>query len=704
MLLGLLLLLLRLLLLLLLPLHWLQVLIHPFLTTVLECSGWLVRYFLAPASYCFLFHSNHSIYPSSFLFCSVPSQRRRRLLLRSVVVVIHSIGRSSSIMSATATTTKLLLVGRRRFLLRQHFPLPTAGSHRAIFSVAHHHHHHHHHRAGGTTLVGRQTTRPLPQQQQQQQPLPPFLLQNDATLVGRRRQRQRQRWFFGSSSSLVNGGSTNTTEHDDDSPPGTTTANDVASAPWDRLTETSRQLADQILRVDDNNNNNNKSNHATASPWWVRRTALSKAITLAESRAWHQQEQAGYLLTHLLQNPVARHRRQTSFRLGIAGAPGAGKSTFIEALGKYLLDQKPDAVPHTAVTTGAEPPSHFTSATSPEKEASAAATEIPPPRPSSTGVLPGNPSQSEYNDNEPVSRVWVPHRVAVVCVDPTSARSGGSILGDKTRMPILSAGGSTDHPNSDKYGPRSYVRPAPSGSGNMGGLSTYTHDVVTLCQVANYDLVIVETVGVGQSEVEVEQVVDMLLLLVPPAGGDDLQGVKKGIVEVADLLVVTKADGHLQPAARQTATDYKRAMPFVHGFTPNNNYSTPPGWEQPPVLLVSSATGDGLDEVWKHVSDYRHQLLTLGILDQKRQYQDNYWMWKHLQHLVQWQLMHHPHSQLQHQATTLQNQLRQGRMTPRVAASQLLDLVWHNPPSSPATPTPPTPTPPTLQPPTPSST
>ena len=483
-------------------------------------------------------------------------------------------------------------------------------------------------------------------------------------------------------------------DRDEHVPPLGTTASHTnytnIAAPWDRLTESSRQLADQILRVDDHDNND--SNDPTLSaPWWVRRRALSRAITLAESRAWHQQEQAGYLLTHLLQHPVARTRRHNSFRLGIAGAPGAGKSTFIEALGKYLLDQRPAQTEPSSHITAASPANETpTTTTTPANETPP---QTPTPRPSTCGST-KYPSPSESDDDDPSSRVcWVPHRVAVVCVDPTSARSGGSILGDKTRMPILSGGtsGGTD-PHSNQYGPRSYVRPAPSGSGTMGGLSTYTHDVVTLCQVANYDLVVVETVGLGQSEVEVEQTVDMLLLLVPPGGGDDLQGVKKGIVEVADLLIVTKADGHLQQAARQTAADYQRAMPFVHGFTPKN-YS-PPRWDQPPVVLVSSATGHGLDEVWKHVADFRQQLRASGILVQKRQQQDDYWMWKHLQHLVQWQLSHHPHSELQRQAAALKTQLREGRVTPRVAASQLLDLVWHNP-QPPPPPTPQTPQTPT---------
>jgi LAO/AO transport system kinase len=224
------------------------------------------------------------------------------------------------------------------------------------------------------------------------------------------------------------------------------------------------------------------------------------------------------------------------------------------------------------------------------------------------------------------------------------------------------------------YGGRSYVRPAPSGAGTLGGLSTFTHDVVTLCQVSGFELVIVETVGLGQSEVEVEQAVDMLLLLVPPAGGDDLQGVKKGIVEVADLVVVTKADGQLLPAAQQTASDYMRAMPYVRSFYKQADVL--PGWEQPKVLLVSSATAEGLDKVWQHVSQFRQQIVDSKRLEEKRKQQDRYWMWKNLQFLVRLQLQRDPN--LRSKSASLQDQLHQGRITPRVAATQLLEL-FHQP-------------------------
>lgn len=262
------------------------------------------------------------------------------------------------------------------------------------------------------------------------------------------------------------------------------------------------------------------------------------------------------------------------------------------------------------------------------------------------------------DDDKEKEKLWMPEKVAVVAVDP-SGRSGGSILGDKTRMEKLSQ----NH--------RAYIRPSPA-AGALGGLATYTDDVVSLCQVANYGLVIVETVGLGQSEIEVEQTVDMLLLLVPPAGGDDLQGVKKGIVEVCDMLLVTKADGNLLPAAKKTASDYRGAMQFIRTF----GATTPlKGWDRPKVKLVSSVTKDGLDKVWEKICNFRRQAIESGFLETKRREQRKYWMWKNLQNLVQLETDHNPI--LQNKARHLESQLRAGKMTSRVAAVELLDCLQH---------------------------
>ncbi|GMI23442.1 hypothetical protein TeGR_g412 [Tetraparma gracilis] len=215
----------------------------------------------------------------------------------------------------------------------------------------------------------------------------------------------------------------------------------------------------------------------SASSFSSSKLALSKCVTLLEATDPPRQQQAAALLHEVSSRGVSGGGRG-AFRLGIAGPPGAGKSTFIEALGKHVL--------------------------SAAAEAAAAAPEA--------------------------SSGWLPERMAVLTIDPSSSFSGGSILGDKTRMPFLSL-----HPSA-------FVRPSPSRL-SLGGLSAYTSDVVQLCTCAGFELVVVETVGLGQSEVEVDQAVDMLLLLVPPAGGDELQGSKKGIVECADMMVVNKADG-----------------------------------------------------------------------------------------------------------------------------------------------------------------
>jgi len=399
-----------------------------------------------------------------------------------------------------------------------------------------------------------------------------------------------------------------------------------SSTSWDdALSDESRALANQLLNV-----NHEKKNSATSStdddgrPCWKSRIALSKAITLAESRNPRKQHQAAMLLTHLLRDPVAQERRKRGFRLGVAGSPGAGKSTFIEALGNYVLELSSES--ESKSETAAE--------------------------------LDNSDTPKSDNDKNNSTKIWAPRRVAVVCVDP-SGKHGGSVLGDKTRMAELSR-----HP-------RAYVRPAPA-AGALGGIASYTDDVATLCQVADYELVVVETVGLGQSEIEIEQAVDLLLLLVPPAGGDDLQGAKKGIVEVADLLIVTKADGDLLRAAKRTAADYKGAMQFLHSM---GRPTTPllKGWERPDVMLVSSVTKQGLDDVWRKVSQYRQQAAETGVLETKRISQRRYWMWKNLRNLVELETQQNP--ALQEKARGLERDLIEGRMAPRVAASELLQCL-----------------------------
>jgi LAO/AO transport system kinase len=212
---------------------------------------------------------------------------------------------------------------------------------------------------------------------------------------------------------------------------------------------------------------------------------------------------------------------------------------------------------------------------------------------------------------------------------------------------------------------QAYVRPSPTRN-VLGGLSAYTDDVVSLCQVAGYDFVMLETVGLGQSEIEVKESVDMLMLMVPPGGGDDLQGMKKGIVEVADMIVVTKADGDFLPAANHTAADYRVALRMM----PRHN-STLPGWESTPVLMSSSRTGTGLDKVWGEICRFRSLMMESGQLQTKRRQQTQYWMWKNLQNLILAQTR--TNAGLRQTAQALERDLRDGKTTPRLAATELLD-------------------------------
>lgn len=249
---------------------------------------------------------------------------------------------------------------------------------------------------------------------------------------------------------------------------------------------------------------------------------------------------------------------------------------------------------------------------------------------------------------------YKPNKLAVVCVDPSSSVTGGSILGDKTRMMELSR-----HK-------RAYVRPSSNG-GTFGGLSAYTHDVVSLCQAASYDLCIVESVGLGQSEVEIAQSVDMLVLIIPPGGGDELQGVKKGIMEVADLVLVNKADGNLLQAARSTKVEYLCATKFLRPKTQ--------GWTTP-VLLTSAYTGEGIDKVWSKISEFRRLLEETGDLTEKRRQQATYWMWKNLQNCIMEKTRKDSH--LQKTAHEMERALNEGTITPRVAASTLLESLVHD--------------------------
>ena len=196
------------------------------------------------------------------------------------------------------------------------------------------------------------------------------------------------------------------------------------------------------------------------------------------------------------------------------------------------------------------------------------------------------------------------HRVAVLAVDPSSSRSGGAILGDKTRMARLAAD------------PNAFIRPSPS-SGTLGGVARTTRETILLCEAAGFDVVLVETVGVGQSEIAVAGMVDFFLVLMLAGGGDELQGIKKGVMELADMIAITKADGGNEGPARAAAGDYKAAL---HILTPPST-----SWK-PPVITISAREGHGLDELWANVTRHRAALEASGEFEAKRRDQDVSWM------------------------------------------------------------------------------
>jgi LAO/AO transport system kinase len=197
-------------------------------------------------------------------------------------------------------------------------------------------------------------------------------------------------------------------------------------------------------------------------------------------------------------------------------------------------------------------------------------------------------------------------RVAVLAVDPSSPVTGGSILGDKTRMDRLSVR------------LEAFIRPSPSG-GSLGGVAHRTREVMLLCEAAGYDVVLIETVGIGQSEVAVSSMVDFFLVLLLPAGGDELQGIKKGVVELADALVVNKADGATRDVAERTRVEYAGALDLIR---PGDD-----GW-RPRALIASALEGNGIDEVWGAIEEHRALIESSGTLQRRRREQARAWMWK----------------------------------------------------------------------------
>ena len=303
------------------------------------------------------------------------------------------------------------------------------------------------------------------------------------------------------------------------------------------------------------------------------RRALAKSITLIESTREDHQIRAQQVLNALLPNTG------NAIRIGISGVPGAGKSTFIEALGMWLIKQG--------------------------------------------------------------------HKLAVLAVDPSSSVSGGSILGDKTRMEQLSVR------------EEAFIRPSPS-SGSLGGVAEKTREAMLLCEASGYDVIIVETVGVGQSETTVAGMVDIFCLLQLPNAGDDLQAIKKGIVEIADLVIINKAD--IDPrAATVTAAQWKSSLSMLRPTSPN--------WH-PPVLALSALHHDGIEKFWEAIEKYRTALVPTGEFAERRRHQAQAWMWSLIDSGLR--RAFHANPTVLTQLPAIRQAVDEARQTPASAARQLL--------------------------------
>jgi len=240
------------------------------------------------------------------------------------------------------------------------------------------------------------------------------------------------------------------------------------------------------------------------------------------------------------------------------------------------------------------------------------------------------------------------HRVAVLAVDPSSTRTGGSILGDKTRMARLAV-----HPDA-------YIRPSPT-SGTLGGVAKATRETVVLLEAAGFDVIIVETVGVGQSEVAVSNMVDTFVLLTLARSGDQLQGIKKGALELADIVVVNKADGEHLAEARLAARELSAAIRLIH---PQETL-----W-RPPVLTMSATEGTGLKELWDTIERHRQVLTDAGELEARRRVQQIDWTWQMVRDTVLQRVLSNP--RVRQIRADVERQVRTGELTPALAAQQIL--------------------------------
>jgi GTPase len=303
--------------------------------------------------------------------------------------------------------------------------------------------------------------------------------------------------------------------------------------------------------------------------------ALAKAITLVESTRSDHQRRAQAVLQALLPHAGG------AIRIGISGAPGVGKSTFVEALGLHAIEAG--------------------------------------------------------------------HRVAVLAVDPSSAISGGSILGDKTRMEQLARSA------------QAYIRPSPS-AGKLGGVASRTRECLLVCEAAGFDVIVVETVGVGQSETAVAGMTDVFALLQLPNAGDDLQAMKKGIVELADLIVINKADTDSQ-AAQRAQSQLESVLPVLQHRSP--------GWT-PTVLAASALKRQGIDRFWGEIGRFRESMNASGEFEARRRAQAVDWMWEIIEQTLRERFGSNP--AVERELPGLTAAVRQGSVAATVAARRLLAL------------------------------
>ncbi len=322
-----------------------------------------------------------------------------------------------------------------------------------------------------------------------------------------------------------------------------------------------------------------------SKPGPEQRRAMAKAITLLESTRVDHRLRADDVLNAVLP------KSGQSFRLGISGVPGVGKSTFIEALGLYLIDKG--------------------------------------------------------------------HRVAVLAIDPSSSVSGGSILGDKTRMEFLSVN------------EKAFIRPSPS-SGNLGGVAEKTREAMLVAEAAGHDVVIVETVGVGQSETAVANMTDMFVLLQLPNAGDDLQAIKKGVMELADLVVINKVDLDPDAATRAQVQIMSSLRLFSMHGNPDHAHHDETLW-QPKVMKLSALKAEGITEFWETVTSFKNIQTKHGHLSDRRRQQAQSWMWERIEAGLKQNFR--ANSQVQKLLPELTAAVNNGTVAASVAARRLLDLM-----------------------------